>query len=106
MTLRSLPNRTATLSARVSTVSASTNRIRGRALQRINAQLRQEQPLCAGEDSLCERDGIVTIATQTDHKVALVNGGTDTHGNRQRLCDDCHRAKTRRDMALASGGVS
>jgi 5-methylcytosine-specific restriction protein A len=38
------------------------------------------------------------VATQLDHIVALDNGGTDTPGNRQGLCDACHEIKTAIDM--------
>jgi 5-methylcytosine-specific restriction protein A len=55
------------------------------------------------------KQGRVTLATQVDHIVALVNGGTDDRfddSNRQGLCDPCHDAKTALDLAEARrGGV-
>lgn len=73
----------------------STNRrIRGRTLQRIRALHLRAHPLCG----LCQERGHVTPATQLDHIVALVNGGTDTPDNRQGLCDACHLEKTAQDM--------
>ncbi len=53
-----------------------------------------ESPLCVA----CKEKGRVTAATEVDHIVALVNGGTDTPENRQALCSECHEAKTRRDL--------
>lgn len=53
-----------------------------------------ESPLCV----MCQAKGRVAAATEVDHIVALVNGGTDTPDNRQALCGDCHAEKTRRDL--------
>lgn len=69
-------------------------RIRGRKLQRIRKRHLMQFPLCV----MCEAAGRLSIATQVDHIVALVNGGEDTAENRQSLCDDCHKAKTREDL--------
>ena len=71
-----------------------TKRITGRRLQRIRKQVFGEQPICVA----CKAKGRVTVATQVDHIVALVNGGEDEHDNRQALCEECHKAKTRRDL--------
>ena len=71
-----------------------TKRITGRRLQRIRKQVFGEQPICVA----CKAKGRVTVATQVDHIVALVNGGEDDHDNRQALCEECHEAKTRRDL--------
>ena len=71
-----------------------TKRITGRRLQRIRKQVLGEHPICVA----CKAKGRVTVATQVDHIVALVNGGEDDHDNRQALCDECHEAKTRRDL--------
>ena len=71
-----------------------TKRVTGRRLQRIRKQVFAEQPICVA----CKAKGRVTVATQVDHIVALVNGGEDDHDNRQALCDECHKAKTRRDL--------
>ena len=73
----------------------STNqRIRGRKLQEIRQAHFRLHPLCVR----CKGLGRVTVATQLDHIVALDNGGTDTPGNRQGLCDACHEIKTAIDM--------
>ncbi len=70
------------------------DRIRGRKRQEIRQRLLRDNPLCV----VCEKKGRVTLATEIDHTIALVNGGTDTDDNRQGLCADCHASKTRRDL--------
>ena len=70
-----------------------TKRITGRRLQRIRKQVFGEQPICVA----CKAKGRVTVATQVDHIVALVNGGEDDHDNRQALCASCHQVKTAQD---------
>ena len=70
-----------------------TKRITGRRLQRIRKQVLGEQPLCVA----CKAKGRVTVATQVDHIVALVNGGEDHADNRQALCASCHQVKTAQD---------
>lgn len=36
---------------------------------------------------------------QADHIIALINGGAHSEANLQCLCDWCHKAKTRQDVA-------
>lgn len=69
-------------------------RMRGEKLQKRNRRLAQEQPLCVE----CLKHGRLRPGTQSDHIIALCNGGSDTEDNLQRLCDDCHRDKTTRDV--------
>ena len=69
-------------------------RIRGRKLQAIRHAHLSAYPLCVA----CTSKDRATPATQVDHIIALVNGGTETAENRQSLCDDCHRDKTATDM--------
>ena len=69
-------------------------RIRGRRLQAIRRSHLAAYPLCVH----CEARGIVSLATEVDHILALVNGGADMDSNRQGLCKDCHADKTRADM--------
>ena len=57
-------------------------------------RFRDADPLC----SHCKAAGRIRVFTVLDHVVALVNGGADTGANLQRLCDECHRDKTARDM--------
>jgi 5-methylcytosine-specific restriction enzyme A len=73
-----------------------TERIRGRALQRIRARHLRLHPLCV----TCQQrtPPVVRAATQVDHKVPLYKGGEESEDNRQGLCDDCHRDKTATDM--------
>ena len=72
----------------------TTQRIRGRKLQRIRDAHFRRHPLCVR----CEERGRVRPATQLDHKIPLFKGGQDVEANRQGLCDDCHEQKTREDM--------
>lgn len=74
-------------------------RIRGRALQQIRQKHFRREPLCV----MCKDKGLVTLATELDHIVALVNGGTDTPDNRQGLCKPCHEIKTLADLRLRPG---
>jgi len=74
--------------------SPGDSRVRGRRLQRIREQHFRLHPLCVR----CETAGRLAWATQLDHTVALVNGGKDVAENRQGLCDDCHKEKTREDL--------
>lgn len=76
------------------TPKPSTQRIRGRRLQQIRHAHFSAHPLCV----LCDAQGRVSAATELDHTLALVNGGTDTDDNRQGLCQACHAGKTSRDL--------
>ena len=73
-------------------------RIRGHALQRIRAAYFRLFPLCLH----CRAEGRVTVATELDHIVALVNGGLDFDQddglNRQGLCKAHHARKTAADL--------
>ena len=51
---------------------------------------------CQGED--CGRNIRIGTPFQTDHIIALVNGGKNRESNLQSLCDDCHAIKTRADV--------
>lgn len=80
-------------------------RIRGWRLQQRRAAYFAEHPLCR----LCERAGVVRLATELDHVIPLEQGGADDWSNLQGLCHDCHAAKTageRRDrQAVGMCGV-
>ena len=65
-------------------------RVTGRRLQALRAALFAENPLCVE----CTRLGRVTLATQRDHIVPLMDGGADDAGNTQGLCDECHDGKS------------
>lgn len=74
-----------------------TERIGGRARQAIRARVLSANPLCV----MCQAKGIVTIAVEVDHIIALTNGGAeDRHddSNRQGLCLSCHELKTADDL--------
>lgn len=49
----------------------------------------------------CLRDGHTTPATDCDHIVPLLAGGTDDESNLQALCRDCHNIKSRADRGIA-----
>ena len=75
----------------------ATARIRGRALQALRKRHLSADPLCV----TCSAKGLVTIATQLDHITAIVNGGDNSDGNMQGLCDACHTTKSRADLGYA-----
>lgn len=75
----------------------ATERIRGRARQRINARVLSANPLCV----MCQSKGKVTVAVEVDHIIALTNGGVEDandDSNRQGLCVACHVIKTNADL--------
>lgn len=84
------------LAAQPKPSAAQAYRIRGREGQRIRAMSLRASPLCV----MCLAKGIVTVATESDHIIALTNGGADTLENRQGLCKPCHEAKTKLDVGL------
>lgn len=51
-------------------------------------------PLCVA----CKAKGLIELATEVDHIIALCNGGQDIDSNRQGLCHKCHAIKTAKDM--------
>jgi 5-methylcytosine-specific restriction protein A len=75
---------------------AHIERIRGRKRVAIRAAVLSANPLCVM--CLAKKPQRVTAATEVDHILALVNGGTETDGNRQGLCKACHRDKTAADL--------
>lgn len=42
------------------------------------------------------------LRPEYDHKIALINGGKHCESNLQLLCSECHKAKTRSDVAEKS----
>ena len=75
-------------------------RLTGRRLQRIRADWFYRFPLC--EHCRTAKPSRVRLATQLDHIKPLEQGGDDfdcdDEHNRQGLCDECHEAKTAKDM--------
>ena len=72
------------------------DRLRGRKLQTLRTRLLSANPLCV----MCAAKKVVSVATQLDHIVAIVNGGDarpDDDGY-QGLCDACHADKSRADL--------
>lgn len=70
-------------------------RIRGRAGQEIRAAFLRLHPLCLK----CYAKGLIVVATEVDHIVALTNGGEDTERNKQALCVPCHQEKSKADLS-------
>ena len=62
-------------------------------MQAIRKHVLAASPLCV----MCKASGRVTLATEVDHIVALVNGGEDGPRNMQGLCQPCHQSKTAQD---------
>lgn len=58
----------------------------------IRAAFLSVHPLCV----MCLAKGRVTPATELDHIVALMHGGTE-QDNYQALCHGCHQDKTAKD---------
>ncbi|MEZ2293083.1 HNH endonuclease [Variovorax sp. RCC_210] len=56
----------------------------------MRAALFQRQPLC----EVCERLGLVTVATIRDHRTPLAEGGADDATNEQAICAPCHEGKS------------
>lgn len=72
-------------------------RTRGRALQRLRADLFDRYPLCV----LCLQQGRHRPSVIRDHIVPLFEGGQDTETNVQALCQECSDAKTIRESTRA-----
>ncbi|MEZ5880062.1 MAG: HNH endonuclease signature motif containing protein [Nitratireductor sp.] len=68
-------------------------RLRGRKAVEQRKRRLMAEPLCRH----CQAKGKVRAATVPDHIIPLFKGGTDTEGNIQCLCDECHRIKTAKD---------
>lgn len=61
---------------------------------------RRDKGLCQE----CLRNGRASIGHQVDHIVPLSAGGSDTDGNKELLCLDCHKAKSRAERRARAGG--
>jgi 5-methylcytosine-specific restriction protein A len=73
-------------------------RIRGRPLQRINAEVLRKQPLCVR----CLEFGRIKLAEVVDHITPLAKEKVQDNPYlpRQGLCRRCHDAKTASDFGL------
>jgi len=74
-------------------------RLAGRALQRMRARVRREQPLCPD----CVEEGKPGPWDELDHIVSLEDGGTNDRDNLVGLCLKHHQAKTARDRGFKRG---
>ena len=54
-----------------------------------------------GRCKVCTRKvGVGGEPFQLDHRIALVNGGTHSESNLQIVCTECHKGKTKQDVAV------
>lgn len=60
---------------------------------RLRAHVLSEEPLCR----ICLQFDLVAEASEVDHIVPLVEGGSDDRSNLQGVCRPCHQAKTARE---------
>lgn len=78
--------------ANISKISTpSTERIRGYTLQVINRRI------AVRDEFICQICHKFTIDGEVDHIVPLHMGGAESDSNRQYLCLNCHREKTRKE---------
>lgn len=70
--------------------------------RRLRAMVLASNPLCADPFGEHARNHEVVAATDVDHIIALVRGGTNELSNLQALCHACHSRKT----VLEDGGLS
>ena len=102
MPLQTLKPRVKTMTPTGPKSVSQTTRIRGSALQKIRREKLLKNPAC----EICEKQGIVTPATEVDHITPLWAGGAESDANRQSLCEMHHHEKTAREAkARASGGA-
>lgn len=88
--VKTLKSRIRPLPKRVANISSARKRLSYRARNRLRVEVLQDEPFCRKCASKAEQ----TVATQVDHIVPLVQGGTEDRSNLQPLCDDCHEEKT------------
>lgn len=58
------------------------------------------------DKGLCQehlKRGMLILGTQVDHVIPLSAGGPDTDENKQLLCDECHKEKSRAECAGGRG---
>jgi 5-methylcytosine-specific restriction endonuclease McrA len=77
-------------------------RLRGRRLLAQKDRVRLLRPLCP----MCSAEGRVVAGVELDHRVALVNGGSNEDENMDLLCVPHHRLKTAEDMNFAPRGCN
>lgn len=70
----------------------------GQAAQR-RARILARDPLCKP----CERQGTVRASREVDHRIPLVDGGSDSDENLQGICPECHKAKTAAEVKARGG---
>lgn len=100
--LKTLPPRLKPAGSRLALApTPSERRITGRRLQVRRLRIWSADPTCRDCSAVTRYpDGF-----ELDHEVALTNGGEDTDENCRVRCIECHRAKTRADLAWAGRSV-
>jgi hypothetical protein len=92
------PVRTKPLTAKQKVrVAAAGNAVRiddlsGHAWSKIRTRIRER------DGYQCTSCKVAVMAGIVDHKVALVNGGSNDDSNLQLMCAECHRIKTATDL--------
>ena len=86
----------------------ATQRGYDRKWRRIRAQYLRHHPLCQATDEAALRfhARFGDAATDVDHIVPVVQGGTSEWDNLQALCHRCHSAKTMRESVRGGGSKS
>jgi 5-methylcytosine-specific restriction protein A len=62
--------------------------------RKISKLFLSRNPLCEE----CQKAGRLTPATETHHKIAVSDGGSDCDDNLQALCKSCHSRKTAEEI--------
>jgi 5-methylcytosine-specific restriction endonuclease McrA len=87
--------------ASAATSSTSSMRLTGRALMKRNARILALYPTCP----LCDAKGFVVQTTEVDHRLPLIDGGTDDESNLWALDTPCHIAKTSEEASRRARGL-
>lgn len=84
-------------------MTVATERITGRALQRIRERiLSRDCGICQCQE--CKELGRLLPATEVDHTIPLWAGGRESDDNRLSLNSECHARKTAKEAAMRSRG--
>ena len=99
-------SRLKTLKPRVNAINTNTATTTPTQRDRSRAARRERETVLERDDYLCVTcalHGRVTEGTEVDHIIPLWQGGSDTVSNKQLLCKECHKVKTRKEAAVRCG---
>lgn len=97
------PRVQASSQARMASMRAGDERIRGSSLQGIRQRIfMRDAGVC--QCARCKRTGDTRPATIVDHIVPLWAGGSETDDNRQSINAECHDLKSRHEDACRRRG--